>query len=176
MSATLPIIIRNYKDGDKNFILNHYLHETSRLFPYKFMEYKMFNIKHSSNLTELLTKVSVALAVNPEEEDHIFSFVVYEKVEDITVIHFIYTKEVYRNQGIASELINNIFPEFGTKECIISLLPNLDDSTYNKYRELNLKELKNNNFDSKYQNPLRFYLMHNKLFYDAFLFAKRTIK
>jgi hypothetical protein len=48
---------------------------------------------------------------------------VFEKVQDIPVIHFLYVKMLFRENGIARHLVNSIFENFGKDKTIITHIP-----------------------------------------------------
>lgn len=47
----------------------------------------------------------VGLAVNPEDESHIYAWCVWEKQGPVQILHYVYTKTSYRKFGIAEDLL-----------------------------------------------------------------------
>lgn len=49
--------------------------------------------------------VTVGLAVNPKDSNHIYAWCVWEQLGPVQVLHYVYTKASYRKLDIASALL-----------------------------------------------------------------------
>ena len=63
---------------------------------------------HSSLCEKLLMRSKSVIAADLVDPNHIYGFMVYEKSDDATTMHFIYVKSIFRNMGIATQLLNTL--------------------------------------------------------------------
>lgn len=104
-----PHRIRQAKPSDLNFIRDSWLKGHGASAFSKYMPKREVYFKnHTPIVNGILDRASVLLCVNPEDLDQIFSYMVFEIIGNAMIIHFIYTKDVYRKLGLASILIDSI--------------------------------------------------------------------
>lgn len=97
--------LREAKNDDVHFILNSWLtsyrsSEICMSSPIYFHHFKKIIVK-------ILQRASVLVACNPEDEDHIYGYVVYEP-QDSLILHCILVKLTYRGEGVATALLDAI--------------------------------------------------------------------
>lgn len=97
--------IRDAHDGDTNHVLSSWLGGSKP-------RHTSWEVHHNYQREIILRLLSrgakVRVAVNSEDSNHILSWVCYELFDDIPVIHWIYTKSIYRKSGLAKALLQDI--------------------------------------------------------------------
>ena len=104
----MNIKVREVRDGDIQFILNTWLDHIGSLRFYKKCPRKIIRENCLGFIRDLATNSNVLVACSDESEDQIFSYLVYGG----SSIYFIYTKLIYRNMGIANELLKQANVQF----------------------------------------------------------------
>lgn len=101
-------LVRPGCENDLNFIRNSWIksHATSDF--RRYMTKQVYFDNHTSLVNSLVPYCKAAIACDEEDANHIFAYVVYESFNDVLIIHYTYTKEVYRGLGIASKIIETI--------------------------------------------------------------------
>lgn len=64
-------------------------------------------------VTRALARSQVVVACNPEEPGQIFGWICFERSGLGTVIHYVYTKHVFRRMGVATALFSAANPSGG---------------------------------------------------------------
>lgn len=67
--------------------------------------------KYRSIVQNTLKQNKTTMAVNPEDDTHVFGFVSFREIETIPIISFAYIKEPFRGLGIEEELLNQAVGE-----------------------------------------------------------------
>lgn len=100
--------IRHATEGDVPFIFNSWL-KTLRKAPAKFkIENPIFFESEHLKIEGLLTKSSVVIACSIDDPTQIFSYMCYEEVDGVLVVHMAYTKEPYRKLGMLNALLTHV--------------------------------------------------------------------
>jgi hypothetical protein len=98
------MIFRPLQPDDQNLIINSWLK----------------TVKHDRSLPRdavfayrdiilmLLQRAQILCAVDDEDPSFIIAYIVYEKCNDLTTLHFAYTKQVFRKMGVMHELFSRI--------------------------------------------------------------------
>ena len=63
---------------------------------------------HSKLLNKCLDRSFILLATPVDMENIIVGYIVWEANDDTTLVHYVYTKQDYRNMGLASYLIDTL--------------------------------------------------------------------
>jgi L-amino acid N-acyltransferase YncA len=63
-----------------------------------------FEFQHKL-IESILKRSTVLVAVNTTDEQQIYGYLVCEKIQDVTVLHYAYTKNLYRRTGIQKKLL-----------------------------------------------------------------------
>jgi predicted GNAT family acetyltransferase len=125
MNEELDIKLRPYEPSDFNFIINSWLNSSHELFPARKINKKYFNKVNTPILSLLLSQCTILVACNKDDANHIFGYLVYERIANEIIIYWLYVKKELRNFGIASKLINKAIPEFTKQPIAITSIPNL---------------------------------------------------
>jgi len=76
-----------------------------------YMQKKIYFKQQAKIIYWLIYAKKVTVVCYPYEPDHILGYVIWEKLPDKTIIHYIYMKIIFRNNGIARELLTDIIKE-----------------------------------------------------------------
>lgn len=106
----MPLMTRRAKPTDVSFIIDAWLHQyrTTRMVApvTKEIYFRWFR----KRIIKILKNSEILIACNPEDEDQIFSYAVYRHIGDVGILSWIYTKNTFRNLGIATSLFKQIAP------------------------------------------------------------------
>lgn len=105
--------LRPYKPSDLNFIQNSWASSYYKGADFvKFMTPREFNQQHRPIRTDILERPSSAciVACGADNEDLILGWILVEKQEKL-ILHYLYIKEAFKNEGISKELIEKALPE-----------------------------------------------------------------
>jgi hypothetical protein len=103
----IPTTIRRAEDSDISFVYNSWLKNYKESPDNKIFgsSYYLFQ-KHL--IRDILDRASILLVCDEKDSWHIYSYIVYEIVGDIFIIHWVYTKGPFREFGFARSLIETI--------------------------------------------------------------------
>jgi GNAT superfamily N-acetyltransferase len=125
----------NMLTTEKAFVYNSWLKSYGKSREPQRMSFKVYFHNYTKILDGILADCYVAFALNPDDLDQIFGFVVFNYDEDInlTVIHYIYVKEAFRKLGLARKLMQQIQPALGTEPMICTFANHVFDDLREKY-------------------------------------------
>lgn len=87
------------------FVLNSWLKSFHKAIPNSFTPEENFNKNQEVLIQALLARgAQIKVYTDPTDKNHILGWLCYEVVNNISIIHFIYTKASCRRSGIAKEL------------------------------------------------------------------------
>lgn len=100
---SLPIVIREKRDSDTNFILNSWLlsYRTSNGFPR--MSKRDYYAIHEPKFKRILSQSTVCIACPQDDADALVGYCVFREP---STLHWVYVKYPYRKLGIAKMLLN----------------------------------------------------------------------
>ncbi len=140
------VLLRSPCDQDGSFIIDSWVREAREHYPFSHMDKALFYKEYKETVKTLISKSLIVIACNPEDQDQIYGYLSFEKVEDIPIIHFIYVKLTFRENGIAKLLLDSVFENFGKEKTLITHLPRSRkedgrflDSTKNTLIKFNLR-------------------------------------
>lgn len=104
--SKIPLQLRFGQSTDLNFIYNSWLKSVADTFFAHGMPKKIYYDLHAEVIKDLLECSRVIVAVNPEDSEHIFGFIVYhpDYQHNRLILHFVYVKQPYRQLGVANKL------------------------------------------------------------------------
>ncbi len=106
----LPISLRVVSPFDIPFIKNSWLTSyRNSTYAWKIPNPVYFH-EHGALISNMISKSNILVAVNQDDEDQIFGFIVFEphKITNTSVIHYLYVKSAYRHGQIATELLDEV--------------------------------------------------------------------
>lgn len=70
------------------------------------MKHRIFSSEHNRIINSILIKANTLVACDPEDEGHIFGYVVTsEKDLGLDIVHYLYVKAPFQRKGIGKDLI-----------------------------------------------------------------------
>lgn len=107
-AKNLPMLLREANQNDLNFIYNSWSY-TYRKSPIMYrMDVKLYFENQTKQMHRILKDSCVYIACDSEDPSHIFGYIVFEDLQNIAVIHYIYVKNSFRKNGIASYLLESV--------------------------------------------------------------------
>jgi GNAT superfamily N-acetyltransferase len=127
--------LRKAKEQDWAYIYNTWLRSYRNSDRSKHLASKVYFAAQSAEIEQHLKTAHTIIAYDPEDEDHILAYAVFANIFDnhpvtfakekggekifaksAVYLHYVFTRENFRKQGIASTILNIIAP---TKETIL---------------------------------------------------------
>ena len=101
---------RQMASTDLNFILSSWPKSYRTTIDNRRIVNGIYYPNMSNIVANILKKAQKSIIYNPEpgKDDHIFGYVVYDYVDGLLVLHYIYVKHMYRRLGIMSEMIKKL--------------------------------------------------------------------
>jgi ribosomal protein S18 acetylase RimI-like enzyme len=101
----LPVRLRNMQPEDKNFILNSWLKSYRKSPAVRRMENNAYFHEQSKVIKEMLDNVNVLIACDEKDSTQILGYLVSQRIDNVFIVHYLYTKLPFRNCGIGKMLI-----------------------------------------------------------------------
>ena len=98
-------LIRDYAESDYPFVKSSWIKNQVNSMPFKMMKHSTYFETYSPMLDKRIKEVTIKIACNKQDEDQTFAYIAFEK----DVLHFIYTKGLYRNFNMGRELLIESF-------------------------------------------------------------------
>jgi GNAT superfamily N-acetyltransferase len=102
-------VLRAPQPADESFIINSWLKSIRDTDLYTFISNDDFYHNHLALIRKCLDRALVTLAVDEQDLDHIYGYMVFEP--DTRIIHCLYIKKPFRNFGIAKSLVMSAYPD-----------------------------------------------------------------
>lgn len=110
----LTISVRGYDaDIDKNIIISSWAHQVRACEPLKQLSADEFRL-HMQRCLKSLSENIVLVACNNEHKEQVYGWLCGNKRDAKNILHFVYVRKTWRQQGIASTLLRLLCPR--TKE------------------------------------------------------------
>jgi len=97
-------MIRSIRKIDEDFIYHSGLHTVS-------CPTKTVTAMTRCLIDSLVKAGQVKIWCPDDDENHIIGWVAYGNLEDTPLLHFMFIKKKFRNNGIATELLESIYPD-----------------------------------------------------------------
>jgi len=98
--------IRAATETDIGFIFNSWLKSYKQSSFSKFIPGAVYFDLHHKTIESILKRAKVLVAVNPADTNQIYGYIVYETVQETSVVHYCYVKESFRKMGILTLLLS----------------------------------------------------------------------
>jgi GNAT superfamily N-acetyltransferase len=104
-NKSLPIAIREAQEGDIPFLFSSWLKSfRSGLMPKK-VDNTIFFSEHHKLAERLLKRSKTLVATDPADPATIYGYLVFERIEGIFVLHYVYVKHTFRAMGVMRQLM-----------------------------------------------------------------------
>lgn len=102
------MIVRGPVRTDAGFLLDSWLRSYQHSWSVKRIEPSLYYRYQQKLAEELLTRSTVLVACDELAPDVIWGWICAEVINDALVVHYCYTKEIFRARGVASALVKQI--------------------------------------------------------------------
>ena len=128
----LDISLRNIVQEDVSFVFNSWLKSFRTGIMCSRVENSIYFSEHHKLIERLIRRSKVTMAVDPKEPGNILGYIVYEHIDGVFVLHFLYVKHTFRNMGIGRQLCNSTGHNFETAGCA-SHMTNVGQKLQHRY-------------------------------------------
>jgi GNAT superfamily N-acetyltransferase len=113
LSDAPRIAIRPYRAADNGVVLGPWARQIRSLAPFTEMTTEEFNEHMHGVCCELIRRCTPLLAVHPDYSGQVFGWICSEIKRGQQILHFVYVRKPFRQMGIASALLDSVFPKLG---------------------------------------------------------------
>jgi ribosomal protein S18 acetylase RimI-like enzyme len=107
----LPILMRPARPEDQAFIYNSWLkaYRNSKLT--REWPNEIYYKAQAKAITQIFFAAKTIIACSAEDKSQIYGYIVFQKVSETQIVHFLYVKQVFRRLGIGKSLVEKAFGE-----------------------------------------------------------------
>lgn len=102
----IDLYIRQAEVDDIPFIKNSWL--KSYRDTMKHMDQSLYKKNQDRLMCQILASSQCLVACSPDEHKQIYGWIIFETINNIAILHYVYVKMIYRKYKIASELFRMI--------------------------------------------------------------------
>ena len=102
---SLPIEIREAYPSETNFIYNSWIKSGHRSRVYEMVAKEIYTLNQHDIITHVLARANVIVAQEHNKPENIYGYLVYQHVDGVLVVHYAYTKQIFRRLGILNSLL-----------------------------------------------------------------------
>jgi len=110
----LVVKIRPALEGDVAFVFNSWLKSFRNTGLSRSVQNEVYFSEQHKLIERLLKESTTVVACNPTKPEDIFGWACFQWVDGIFVLHYVYVKHLYRNLGLANELLAESAHDFST--------------------------------------------------------------
>ena len=115
---TIPYSLRELTEDDKAFIFTSWIKSNWKVYPNPSIIADLYLPEMREMIGKLLDTANTLIVCASDDRSHILGFVVFEYIEDILHIHYLYIKNAFRNVGLARSVISAIYPDIKNKPIV----------------------------------------------------------
>lgn len=104
----IPHVLRKPNETDTAFIFATWLNNYRRLWDKRHVRSRVYFKYEKERVQDILESAQTTMICNPEDPNHIFGWATYSILPNITVIHYAFMKEQYRNFGIMRSFLTSL--------------------------------------------------------------------
>lgn len=116
----IPLLIRDGLGEDSPYVFATWLKAQRTQGDRAEMRNSVYFENEKRRVGYLLSRSRVLMAVNPDDAAHLYGYVVFSRVSEITLVHFLFVKPAYRKLGVATALMRDVCPRLGKEELVIT--------------------------------------------------------
>lgn len=99
---------RAAQTSDFNFIINSWLKSYRNTPLITDVPNSIFFKNHAELIHNILAKATTIVITAPDDDQHLFGYLVYEVKDGALTLHFVYTKLVYRNLKLIKTIVEQL--------------------------------------------------------------------
>lgn len=97
-------MIRTIKKIDEDFIYHSWLHSVK-------CPTRAVSTMTRFLIDSLVEDKSISIWCPDDDENHIIGWIAYGKIENTSLLHFMFVKKAFRKNGVGKELLYNVYPD-----------------------------------------------------------------
>mgnify|MGYP003624435676 FL=1 len=97
-------MIRDMKKIDEDFIYHSWLYSVKN-------PNKAISSMTRYVIDDVVANNNIRICCNDEDENHILGWIAYGKMDNTPLLHFIFIKKALRGNGLATDLVRDVFPD-----------------------------------------------------------------
>lgn len=112
-----PFHIRSVAPSDMNFIYSSWLKSAQEDVggpKTQFFE------TYRDHVKSLIERSEILVACDKTDPDFVHGYIVFQKIDDVFLLHWAYTKARFRKMHVMTGLLKSAFPNFGAEEMVIT--------------------------------------------------------
>src|SRR3954469_10856191 len=110
------ISVRERKISDWGFLTSTWLKSQRK--KYRELSNLEYYDSQKERIYDLLKNAHVLVACNPEDENHIYGYIVFSSLNGIPILHWAYTKMTLRRFGVFKKLAAKALPTLGLEPVV----------------------------------------------------------
>lgn len=99
------VLLRTATEADVSFLFNSWLTSYQSAVAVKNIAAPVYFAEHHKQIENLLKRSVVWIACNKSDNSQIYGYGVFETVESLPVIHYVYVKHIFRKMGLCNMLL-----------------------------------------------------------------------
>jgi len=104
----VEIFVRLANDTDIDFITSSWLNSFRDGYFNATVPNRVYYNQHHKVLERLVPSSTILVACNSERPQQIFGWLCFQVVDNVLILHYVYVKNMFREQGIAARLFNYV--------------------------------------------------------------------
>lgn len=116
----VQFMMRPAVSSDQAFILATWKNRMRKVGLNAYLTNSVYFAGEAVRMNEILSRAQVTCIHSPEHLDHLYGYVIHQRMGEAFVIHFAYVKQVYQRMGIMTLALQQIHPAFGREEVAIT--------------------------------------------------------
>lgn len=118
---SMPTVIRPMQPSDNNLIYNSWLKSYGESSDVSGEKKNLYYLRQKKLIDSILSRASVLIICNPEDEDQVYGYLVYEYLADNFILHWAYVKYTYRHLRLFKGLLDDLLATLNySKEIILT--------------------------------------------------------
>lgn len=128
LESTPAFDIRSATPEDLPYIYATWLKGQRKVGHHSFLTDTIYYEHEKKRIGGILERSSIGIISNPEDENHIIGYVVFDFLEDIFVLHYAHIKRAYQGLGIVKKVVETLCPKHKRKSgfYVTHFAPQLD--------------------------------------------------
>ena len=102
---SLPVEIREAYPSETNFIYHSWIKSGFRSRVYEMIAKEIYTNAQHDVITHVLARANVIVAQELNKPENIYGYLIYQYVDGVFVVHYAYTKQIFRRLGVLASLL-----------------------------------------------------------------------
>jgi hypothetical protein len=107
MKSTLPIIIREFEENDRHFIVDSWSRQLYEAMPYSYCPAHLYFPNQIKLINDILNSSECLVACLAEDPDILIGYIVFEHIQNVLILHWICVKKDFRKMYVMSDLLTS---------------------------------------------------------------------